>query len=237
MSGAKTPHDSRQKRPTAGRVSLVGRTCAPFVVVRPACGRGSLPAGINMTGATPTERGGIVDTGVDTGVDTPPPRLTAPAVKKGGSLPSNPSPLARLGLSGLASKARTKPAGRGAVSVDTPPLDLLTPPPTSASTKPCPAPCPAPCHGTSPKRAGFPSSKYPHRLRLIDPPSVQNRSHVSACSRRCARADCDDVPRRKSSAKSWPSCTGQDGRNRLLSRSGRAVTRRAAAQRRRRVAP
>ena len=53
-----------------------------------------------------------------------PPRLTAPAVKKGGSLPSNPSPLARLGLSGLAPKARVKPAGRGVVSVDTLPLDL-----------------------------------------------------------------------------------------------------------------
>ena len=36
-----------KKRPTAGRVLVVGRTCAPFVVVRPASGPGSLPAGIN----------------------------------------------------------------------------------------------------------------------------------------------------------------------------------------------
>ena len=109
-----------------------------------------------------------------------PPRLTAPAVKNGGSLPSNPSPLARLGLSGLAPKARVKPAGRGAVSVDTPPSICRHPPPTSASTKPCPAACPAPCPGTDPTTGRCPSTQHPHRLGLIDPPPVQNRSHVSA---------------------------------------------------------
>ena len=46
------------------------------------------------------------------------------------------------------------------------------------------------------KRAGFPSTKHPQRLGLIDPQPVQNRSHVSACSRSCARADYDDVARR-----------------------------------------
>ena len=45
------------------------------------------------------------------------------------------------------------------------------------------------------KRAGFPSTKHPQRLGLIDPQPVQNRSHVSACSRSCARADYDDVAR------------------------------------------
>ena len=47
-----------KKRPTAGRVLLVGRTCAPFVVVRPARGPGNLPARINTTGATHPKGGG-----------------------------------------------------------------------------------------------------------------------------------------------------------------------------------
>ena len=111
VSGAKIPHDFRQNRPTAGRGLLVSRTCAPFVVVPAASGRGSLPAGIHTTGATPTERGGDCLHGCLHPCLHPPPRLTAPAVKKGGSLPSNPSPLARLGSSGLARKNRTK-AGR-----------------------------------------------------------------------------------------------------------------------------
>ena len=124
-----------------------------------------------------------------------PPRSTdRVSGQKGGVAPVSPVPLARHVSSGLARKTRTKPAKKGKVGLDAPPPDFLTPPPLTASR----FACPAPCHGTSPKRAGFPSSKYPHRLRLIDPPPVQNRSHVSACSRRCARADCDDVPRRKS---------------------------------------
>ena len=53
-----------KNRPTAGRVLLVGLTCAPFVVVPATSGRRSLPAGTNTTGATPPKAGG--------GCDTPP---------------------------------------------------------------------------------------------------------------------------------------------------------------------
>ena len=79
----------------------------------------------------------------------PPPRLTAPAVKNGGSLPSNPSPLARLGLSGLAPKARTKPAVYAVGWWYTPPSVFGTPPPhvRVPFRLPCALPCALPRNG------------------------------------------------------------------------------------------
>ena len=74
----------------------------------------------------------------------PPHRLTAPAVKNGGSLPSSPSPLARLVSSGLGRKTRTGTAINGRVVCHTPYSFFATPPPVSAWH----FACPAPCHGT-----------------------------------------------------------------------------------------
>ena len=59
VSRAKVPHDFRQNRPTAGRGLLVSRSCAPFVVVPAASGRGSLPAGINTGRERPHGEGGL----------------------------------------------------------------------------------------------------------------------------------------------------------------------------------
>ena len=111
---------------------------------------GSLPAGINTDGSDPHGEGGDCLTRCDTEcLDTPPHRLTAPAVKKGGSLPYNPSPLARLGLSGLAPKARTKPAKNGRVGPDTPPHCFPDTPPhvRVRFLLPCALPCALPRNG------------------------------------------------------------------------------------------
>ena len=99
-----------------------------WVIVRPACGPGSLPAGIHTDGSDPHWLGGGCATPGATPGATPPHRLTAPAVKKGGSLPSSPSPLARLWSSGLGRKTRTRTAKNGRVVCHTPPLLLPHPP-------------------------------------------------------------------------------------------------------------
>ena len=78
------------------------------------------------------------DTGHDTRWDTPPIRLTAPAVKKGGSLPSSPFPLARIGRAGLGRKTPISTGTNGKLVCDTPPLVFVTPPPLSVSHQHCP---------------------------------------------------------------------------------------------------
>ena len=122
-----------------------------WLIVRTARGPGSLPAGIHTDGSDPQGGGVGVPHQVPHLVPHPPHRLTAPAVKKGGSLPSSPSPLARLVSSGLGRKTRTGTAKNGRVVCHTPPSLIATPPPVSAWHFDCPAPCPAPCPGTARK--------------------------------------------------------------------------------------
>ena len=69
----------------------------------PRAGRGAFRHGYMRTGATSPDGGGVWYTRWYTGWD-PPPSPNAPAVKKGGSLPSSSSPLARFG----SSRFRTK---------------------------------------------------------------------------------------------------------------------------------
>ena len=106
---------------------------ASRLVVRPAGGPGSLPAGIHDDGSDPPKAARASDTVPDTGADTPPARRTAPAVKRGGSLPSSPSPLARFGSSGPGRKTRTATAKNGSGGPDTPATVFLTPLPICAS--------------------------------------------------------------------------------------------------------
>ena len=106
---------------------------ASRLVVRPAGGPGSLPAGIHDDGSDPPKAARASDTVPDTGADTPPARRTAPAVKKGGSLPSSPSPLARFGSSGPGRKTLTATAKNGSGGPDTPATVFLTPLPICAS--------------------------------------------------------------------------------------------------------
>ena len=67
----------------------------------PLAGVGAFPAGIPTDGSDPTNGGwGVGHQGVHLVPHTPPSRA-APAARKGGSLPSSPSPLARFGADGL----------------------------------------------------------------------------------------------------------------------------------------
>ena len=125
---------------------------------RPRAGRGAFQQGYIETGATPTKAGGMGHPVVHRVVH-PPPRRTAPAVEKGGSLPSLPSPLARFGSSGPGRKTRTKPAEKWMGVWYTPRYLFGTPPPGCAYHLRCPAPCPAPCHAAVQKR-GAPSDRH-----------------------------------------------------------------------------
>ena len=146
---------TRKARGSASRIGPLG------VADRPARARagGAFPQGYIQTGATPPGWGVGVPHQVPHLVPHQPHRLTAPAVKNGGSLPSSHSPLARLVSSGLGRKTRTGTANNGRVVCHTPPSLIATPPPVSAWHFDCPAPCPAPCHGTGPKR-GAPSDRH-----------------------------------------------------------------------------
>ena len=84
--------------------------------------------------------------------------------KRGGSLPSFPSPLARLGSSGLARKTRTGPAITGKVGCDPHAPIFVIHPPLTGSQIACPAPCPAPCHGTARNGPDSLQRKHPPRL-------------------------------------------------------------------------
>ena len=63
-------------------------------------------------------------------VGHPPACRTAPAVKKGGSLPSLPAPLARFGSAGLGRTTRTTTANNGRGGWDTPPGCFWDTPPS-----------------------------------------------------------------------------------------------------------
>ena len=65
--------------------------------------------------------------GVIPGV-APPLRRDAPAAQRGGSLPSFPSPLTRIGSDGLGRKTRTATGKHGRGDVAPPPLFLWHPP-------------------------------------------------------------------------------------------------------------
>ena len=137
------PPMTRKARRSASRIGPIG------VADRPARVRAGEPSRRDTYGRErPPRRGVGVPHQVPHLVPHPPHRLTAPAVKKGGSLPSSPSPLARLVSSGLGRKTRTRTAKNGRVVCHTPPSLIATPPPVSAWHFACPAPCPAPCHGT-----------------------------------------------------------------------------------------
>ena len=200
VSGAKVPHDFRQNRPTAGRGLLVSRTCAPFGVVPAASGRRSLPAGINTTGATPTKAGGVF-TRVFTPLFTPPLPTDRASGQKGGV-----APVHSLSAGAVWScRSRTKNPNKDSEKWKG---VCLHPPQCPRKHFAAPRTAPSTAPRITPERAetwGFPSITHPHRLGLVDPPPVQNRSRVRPSSRSCARADYDDVPRRKSSAESWPS--------------------------------
>ena len=129
------PPMTRKARRSASRIGPRG------VADRPARARAGEPSRRDTYGRErpPPGGGGCATPGA-----TPPHRLTAPAVKKGGSLPSRPSPLARLVSSGLGRKTRTGTAKNGRVVCHTPPSLFATPPPVSAWH----VACPAPCHGT-----------------------------------------------------------------------------------------
>ena len=59
-------------RPAVGRFVRLVLVVVLVVIVRPACGPGSLPARINTTGATPPKAGGGCDTARDARCHTPP---------------------------------------------------------------------------------------------------------------------------------------------------------------------
>ena len=116
--------------------------------VRPACGPGSLPAGIHTTGATPpTAWGGVCCTGCDTRCCPPPSPIRASG-RKGGVAPVFP-------LSAGAdrvTRSRTKNPNNDSAKwkggmLQPPPRLCCTPPCVGATFRSCPAPCHAPCPG------------------------------------------------------------------------------------------
>ena len=111
-----------RKRGEVGHAS--GRSLR--LVVPPACGRGSLPAGRHEDGSDPHEGcGGVVHPAVHR-VPHPPPLADPRQRQKGGALPSFPSPLARIGTDALGRKTRTTTAKSGRVVWYTPPLCART---------------------------------------------------------------------------------------------------------------
>ena len=106
---------------------------ASRLVVRPACGPGSLPARMHEDGSDPPTAAGASDTVPDTGPDTPALAEPRQRSKRGGSLPSFPSPLARFGSSGPGRKTRTATAKNGSGGPDIPTTVFLTPLPICAS--------------------------------------------------------------------------------------------------------
>ena len=150
------------RRPTTRNARMSRSSMGPLVSAsssRPACGPGSLPAGIPTDGERPPQRRGGMGHPVGHWVGHPPTCRTAPAVKKGGALPSRPSPLARFGSAGRRTKSRTTTATNGRGGCDTPPAVLGDTPPLSASRLPCHGACHAACHGTR-HGAGAPSDRH-----------------------------------------------------------------------------
>ena len=116
--------DGQQKPADAPRHRAARRR----VRSRPLAGRLNLPAWMISDGSDPALQGGKVLHLVLHQVLHPPTRRAAPAAKKEGSLPSFPSPLARLGSAGLSRKNPRATAEMGSVVCCTPPLFLLHPP-------------------------------------------------------------------------------------------------------------
>ena len=133
------------------------------------------------TGATPPKAGGGWDTRWDTGWDTPPPCRTAPAVKRGGSLPSLPSPLAavRVGRSRTNNPNNDSEQWTGGMG-HPPRLYLGHPPLCPRPVVPATEPCHGACHGTG-HGAGAPLDRHlgggqadggPEREAVIAPRAV-----------------------------------------------------------------
>ncbi len=160
--------------------------------------RGAFQHGYMRTGATPQRRGECLTRCLTPGL-TPPFRRTAPAVEKGGSLPSFPSPLARFGSSGPGRETRTTTAETGAGWPDTPTAVFLTPLPTCASDCARPRTCPP----LRPRRGpadGAPSGSW-----------LMCRNRSSAKSSMCQRRP---TSRTRSAPTRWATSTHTNGTTR-----------------------
>ena len=152
-------------KPADSRTRFARRSDVRAVRRRPASERAGEPSRRDKyDGSDPPEGGGDGTPGGTPG-GTPPPRLTAPAVKKGGSLPSFPSPLARFGSVGLGPKTRTTPAWCAVRWWYTPPLCFwYTPPHVRVPFRlPCALPCALPRNGPADGPLPFDPTPSPPR--------------------------------------------------------------------------
>ena len=129
-------HQLQRARNVAASVLPTRHVIAPLVgAFARARWRASEPSSMDDFGRERPRlaRGEGVAPGVAPGA-TPPQRRAAPAAKKGGSLPSCPSPLARFGSAGLGRKTRTETAKNGRWCCCTPHLVLCCTPPSVGAT-------------------------------------------------------------------------------------------------------